>query len=305
MTVDFIEQDSAHIESFINGFESIIKQKSRNGFVDIGGCETYTTGVMLANGVKFQDTYDGFENFIAEGIKKLWEMVSSFFKGIWNFFFGSEKTAAKSKVDADDLLKTLKEHGNIIDKSLGKNYTDLDKLSGDLKKDAEASKLIDNAVKRIEKVLSYSPISKDSNNGHFIGRFRDYQKNMVGLIGNDFPRAATDKLARRFGDLTVAAVDTRFNQTRASSIVEMIELLKPIITEAEDTLKEIDRTVQIIKNKAERANSHQEEYKAQQALRLTNMAMRGIAHILAVVCKNVKIIKDQSKIIADLNVMGR
>lgn len=203
MTVDFIEQDSAHIESFINGFESIIKQKSRNGFVDIGGCETYTTGVMLANGVKFQDTYDGFENFIAEGIKKLWEMVSSFFKGIWNFFFGSDKKLENAKKDA----KEIPSQTNTIANRIAEVSKKLES-SDALKEHYDRVAKINAHRKRISELLKkstkyFSPDELGSN---------DFKSEVQQMAGSDIPQGIQDKIKR------ISQIQTRIGEKLKSSI---------------------------------------------------------------------------------------
>lgn len=103
-----IEQEHAHIVNFINGFESIIKQNTFKHYIEVGGVESYTVGVMTAEGTAV-NLITGAENFISDGVKKLWEMVSNFFKGIWNFFFGSEKKADQAVKQTEEITKTNNE----------------------------------------------------------------------------------------------------------------------------------------------------------------------------------------------------
>lgn len=103
-----IEQEHGHIVSFINGFESIVKQHQFKHYVDVGGVESYAVGVMRAEGVSV-DLITGAENFISNGIKKLWEMVSNFAKNVWGYFFGSEKKAETAVKEAEDVKKVSAE----------------------------------------------------------------------------------------------------------------------------------------------------------------------------------------------------
>ena len=99
-----IDQEHSHIVSFINGFESIVKQHQLKHYVDVGGVESYTIGVMRAEGESV-DLVIGTENFISNGIKKLWEMVSNFSKSVWAYFFGSEKKAETAVKETEEIKK--------------------------------------------------------------------------------------------------------------------------------------------------------------------------------------------------------
>ena len=96
----------------------------------------------------------------------------------------------------------------------------------------------------------------------------------------------------------------RLASTRIQGIDNVSKGAAELFNYAENALKEIERAVEQIRNKAERSKDHEVEYKAQQALRLTNMATRRIAHILTVIGKNLKIIKEQMEIIDKVNVFG-
>lgn len=103
-----IESENDHIVKFIDGFESIIKQHKFRHLVDIGGTESYTVGVMHAEGVR-ADFVLGTENFITSGLAKLWEMVSNFVKGITGYFFSGERKAEKAKETANEIVKEVEE----------------------------------------------------------------------------------------------------------------------------------------------------------------------------------------------------
>lgn len=120
-----IESDHQHIMSFIDGFESMIKQYRENGSVNIGGMEGYSVGVLRANSLQY-DVTKGFENFIVDGIKKLCEMISDFFKAIWNFFFGSDKKAAKAEEDAKETKVKVSKVKKAVNETPSNPSTDID-----------------------------------------------------------------------------------------------------------------------------------------------------------------------------------
>ena len=111
-----IDQEHSHIVSFINGFESIVKQHQLKHYVDVGGVESYTIGVMRAEGESV-DLVIGTENFISNGIKKLWEMVSNFSKSVWAYFFGSEKKADTAVKETEQIKKVSAEVKTAVNSS--------------------------------------------------------------------------------------------------------------------------------------------------------------------------------------------
>lgn len=111
-----IEQEHGHIVSFINGFESIVKQHQFKHYVEVGGVESYAIGVMRAEGESV-DLIIGAENFISNGIKKLWEMVSNFSKSVWAYFFGSEKKAETAVKETEEIKKVSAEVKTAINSS--------------------------------------------------------------------------------------------------------------------------------------------------------------------------------------------
>lgn len=107
-----LESDSIHVIRFIDGFESIALQLADSGKVALSGCESYTIGVLKANDIKFSP-YMGSENFIIEGAKKLYEMITALCKNIWNFFFGKGDDTTPVKDD----LAVIAEDENKVDKA--------------------------------------------------------------------------------------------------------------------------------------------------------------------------------------------
>lgn len=91
-----LKSEENNITKFVNGFESIIRQKASNTSVIIGGVESHTTGIMRAEGIGYNQ-YAGHENFVTEGIKKLYDMIVYFLKSVWNFFFGNTRWAMETK----------------------------------------------------------------------------------------------------------------------------------------------------------------------------------------------------------------
>lgn len=105
---DQLTNESEHIRSFVDGFESIAQQYRCNGAVQIGGCEAYAGGVFSASGMETMPVQGGFENFVTNGLKKLYEMVKAFLAGVWNFFFGKTRWGIETKTN----IKTAE--GNFI-----------------------------------------------------------------------------------------------------------------------------------------------------------------------------------------------
>ena len=99
---NYAELDSTleHVENFSEGFESIIAQYRSKGFVDYSGNESYAVGVLKANGYN-KGIEHGFENFITSGLSKLWEMIKSMCKSIWEFFFGRKDSNDTSSPEDD------------------------------------------------------------------------------------------------------------------------------------------------------------------------------------------------------------
>lgn len=91
------KNESEHIRSFVNGFESITQQFRCGDKMEIGGCEAYAVGVFSASGMPTIPAQGGFENFVVNGIKKLYEMVKTFLAGVWNFFFGKTRWGIETK----------------------------------------------------------------------------------------------------------------------------------------------------------------------------------------------------------------
>lgn len=140
-----LELENDHVMNFLNGFESIVKQAKYRGIAEIGGCETYTVGVMRAEGIGWSGI-SGQENFISESVKKLWEMVNNFFKGVWNFFFSAEKVADKAEEKAKETVKIADKVESAVSKisdtppketSATKHYSNIEAIN---KKSAEISK---------------------------------------------------------------------------------------------------------------------------------------------------------------------
>lgn len=94
-----MENESEHIRSFVNGFESIAQQFRCGSKMQIGGCESYAVGVLSASGLQSIPVQGGFENFVVNGLKKLFEMIKSFLSRIWNFFFGKTRWAIETKTN--------------------------------------------------------------------------------------------------------------------------------------------------------------------------------------------------------------
>lgn len=314
------DNDGQHIENFCAGFESIIDQYLNKGTqVEIGGCESYTTAVMKANDLNW-DATKGLEGFLGDGIKKIYEMIKNFFKGIWNFFFGSSKVVSDAKKNADDIETILKDSKfkRSLDESLAtssmsfdqamnkarRNGASLDELEADLKKDREASKMIDNAVNRITGVFSYKNEPDQANAGKYRDELDKFGSVMLELLGPMYSYTSYNKLATSFGDVSLATIGTRYNSLRAESIVGLVAAAKVALVNSESALKELERTVEGIRHKAEKEKTRDTEYKAQQALRLVNLAMRRTAHILTVLAKNIKIINEQTEIIKKIGVFA-
>lgn len=102
------KNESEHIRSFVNGFESMTLQFRCGSEMEIGGCEAYAVGVFSASGMPTVPVQGGFENFVVNGLKKLYEMVKAFLAGVWNFFFGKTRWAIETKTN----IKTAE--GNFI-----------------------------------------------------------------------------------------------------------------------------------------------------------------------------------------------
>lgn len=317
---DIFENEADSIENFCAGFESIINQYQRNGAqVQIGGCEAYTTSIMKTNGLNW-DATQGFEGFLGDGIKKIYEMIKNFFKGIWNFFFGPSKAAQTAKADADEIESILKDGGfkKALDESLenaDKSFNiamdkirskseDLDKLESDLKKDREASKMLDNAVNRIGALFSIKSDKGYDNPGKYQEEMDKFKTTLNELLPGVNTFAAYSNLLSAFNSLGFSAIGTKYNHSRTKAIEELAEKGKVILGNSESALKELERAVDGIRHQAEKEKSRDREYKAQQALRLINIALRRVAHIMTVLAKNLKIIKEQMAIIKSLNVFG-
>lgn len=317
---DIINNEAQHIENFCAGFESIIVQYRNNGTqVEIGGCEAYTTTVMKANDLNW-DATKGLEGFLGDGIKKIYEMIKNFFKGIWNFFFGSSKVVSDAKKNADDIETILKDSNfkrslneSLANASLSmdlamqkarRNGTNLDQLEADLKKDREASKMIDNAVGRIGAVFSYKIETEHANAGKYRDELDKFGNTMLELLGTSYSYSAYRKLSEGFSEISLATIRTNYSTTRAEGIVALVAAAKVALVNSESALKELERTVEGIRHKAEKEKTRDTEYKAQQALRLVNLAMRRTAHILTVLAKNIKIINEQTEIIKKVGVFA-
>lgn len=102
------QSESEHIRSFVQGFESISQQFRCGSKMEIGGCEAYAVGVFSASGMESIPVVGGFENFVTNGLKKLYEMVKAFLAGVWNFFFGKTRLGVETKTN----IKTAE--GNFI-----------------------------------------------------------------------------------------------------------------------------------------------------------------------------------------------
>lgn len=317
---ELINNEADHIENFCAGFESIISQYLNKGTqVEIGGCEAYTTTIMKANNLNW-DATQGLEGFLGDGIKKIYEMIKNFFKGIWNFFFGPSKAAQTAKNDADEISEILKDSGfrSSLDESLKNSNlsfdlamnkaktktTTLDQLESDLKKDREASKMIDNAAIRIDNMFSFGTKAKGDTKGKYADELSNFNSTLNDLLGTGYSFPTYKKLLEGFGKLAQESISLKYQSTRAESIITITKIGKDTLGLAENALKELERSVEAVRHKAEKEKTRDTEYKAQQALRLINMAIRRVAHIMTVFAKNLKIIKEQMKIIKDINVFG-
>lgn len=307
---EVFENEGQHIDNFCAGFESIIDQYVNKGTqVVISGCESYTTSVMKANGLT-PDTTGGLENFITDGLKKIYEMIKNFFKGIWNFFFGPSKTAQNAKKDAEeisDILKDtsfkkkfeedMKEYAPLFTvdfKTERSNSNVWDKFNADQKKDIESYKLIDNAVNRLKQ---YFDLHKEAGKGISSAARTDlnkYRTKMTELLGGDAPKFTDyDKMMGSITAIQVDVANLKYNMGLANGFTSMVNEAKKAMELAERTFKEFERSVELIKHKAERQKNRDVEYAAQQALRLTNIAMQRSAHVLSVLARNLKIVKEQ------------
>lgn len=107
------ESDSNHIDKYIQGFESLIqKQKQYGRILEMTGVESYTVTVNKLNDLT-QTPMHGMEGFVSDNLKKIKDMIASFVKRIWNFFFGKDgKDNLSIKDDkqvAKEELKNLKD----------------------------------------------------------------------------------------------------------------------------------------------------------------------------------------------------
>ena len=121
---DFIDSDAEHIEKFVSGFESIIAQYTDNGLVGFAGNESYAVGVLKASSAHF-NIHKGFENFITDGAKKIYDMIVSFFKSIYEFLFGKEKKIEGTQKNFDKVKDKLSDK-----EALDFDNKDLDSVAG-------------------------------------------------------------------------------------------------------------------------------------------------------------------------------
>lgn len=85
--LEIFEEENEHFSKVIEGVESIIKQFRSGNQVQIGGCEAYAVGALKADNLQW-DIHKGYEGFISDAAKKLYEMVTQMLKRIREYFFG-------------------------------------------------------------------------------------------------------------------------------------------------------------------------------------------------------------------------
>lgn len=101
---EIFEAENEHLSKMVDGVESIINQFTSGSMVQIGGVEAYSIGVMKADNLQW-DIHRGYEGFISDAAKKLYEMIANMLKAIKAYFFGGG--------EGDDKL-TMKEDGDAI-----------------------------------------------------------------------------------------------------------------------------------------------------------------------------------------------
>lgn len=201
---DIIESDLQHIDNFVEGFESIINQYRSKGMVNYSGCESYTIGIMKANSLT-TNVYSGFENFITDGIKKLWEMIKNMCKSIYQFFFGGK----------DDENKEIKEE----EKEIKQNVLlleNLDKKCEGAVTNSEIAEVINEAA---EEVKNNKPIKENNSN----------KSDVKTSVKVKYKQVISDKLKKIFkdNDVNVTVVKSKSKKivddaTRSSEFKETI-----------------------------------------------------------------------------------
>ena len=85
--LEVFEQENEHFAKVVEGVESIIKQFRSGAQVQINGSEAYAIGAMKADNMQW-DIHKGYEGFISDAAKKLYELVTNMLKRIRDYFFG-------------------------------------------------------------------------------------------------------------------------------------------------------------------------------------------------------------------------
>lgn len=98
--LEVFEAENEHFTKVVEGVESIIKQFRSGAQVQIGGCEAYAVGALKAEGMQW-DIHKGYEGFISDAAKKLYEMVTNMLKRIRDYFFGEGSGEDKMSMAED------------------------------------------------------------------------------------------------------------------------------------------------------------------------------------------------------------
>lgn len=292
------ESEGGHIESFAVGFESLIQQFRGTGNPVISGTESYTVGVLKAEGLQW-DVTKGFENFISEGANKLWKMIVAFFKGIWEFFFGRSKKAKAYKEDADDLQRIIVDTKIDFEDLFRKTNNQLNESFKQSQAESERNREKDNiAIKkeldiikptaeRLDNIFNFKPGSRGAE---LSKSFNEY----IVATTKYLPSANISEL-RKVANMMHSSVMSSAGVDHTFIGLTQIKYFSRTVSElagsAEKILKEVELNLNSAKRKAEKEKNHKTEYELQQYLRLTNLVMKRFGQTLTVSGNCVKTIK--------------
>lgn len=298
-----IEQEHAHIVNFINGFESIVKQNKFKHYIEVGGIESYTIGVMTAEGTAV-DLITGAENFISNGVKKLWEMVSNFFKGIWNFFFGSEKKAEKAVTQTEEISKTSDEVKSAI--SAGKVAPPPTQTSEDMSKHyAKVARINKHVIKLnelLQKATTY--IDSDASMVDAIKQMKDeLVPNVTGRMANLLGELAItgEKFNNAIAELDVVQTSVKGykvpegNRLDAATLNSILSMVNRHSSAAKKTIRELKlflegcgELITEVKN-----NGGMPDVLASRILRMLQITQAKMAGKLKRLCSRIQEIKNE------------
>ena len=214
---DVIESDLQHIDNFVEGFESIINQYRSKGMVNYSGFESYTIGVMKANSLT-TNVYNGFENFITDGIKKLWEMIKNMCKSIYQFFFGGKNDENKEIKEEE---KEIKQNVLLLE--------NLDKKCEGVVSNSEIAEVINEAA---EEVKNNKPIKENNFN----------KSDVKTSVKANYKKTISEKLKKVFkdNDVNVTVVKSKSKKIvdDATSSSEFKEAIRKATRSAENEIVE-------------------------------------------------------------------